>query len=206
MKRALFGLLAAWGLASCISTGTIEPRQYFVLEDAGRAAAPRADRLDSTLLVAGNASDAFYESRSLAYSREPGQRAYYQFASWTDQPARRLALLVERRLEARASFRSVSPIDSGAGGDLLLTVTVDEILHDDADPPGTARIEVTAELLGRRGRSIVDRRRFVATAPVTAEDAPGAVAAMNRAATEVVDAIVAWAEDAAARLPARSPR
>lgn len=204
--RVTAQFFALLSLAACISTGTVAPRQYFLLEDALAKAPPPGAPIDRALLVNGVASDAFYENRSLVYSRAPGQRAYYQFASWTDQPARRIALLTERRLEARDRFRSVAPIDSGASGDLLLTVTVDELLHEAATPPGTGRVVLSAELLQRSGRQILARRRFVAAAPAPTEDAEGAVAAMNAAVSSAIDAIVVWAEEAAAQSPSPTAR
>jgi ABC-type uncharacterized transport system auxiliary subunit len=188
-------------LAGCIPTGTVAPRQFYLIEDPAAKAPPPAAPIDRTLLVNGVASDALYENRSLVYSRQPGQRAYYQFASWTDQPARRVALLTERRLEQRGSFRSVAPIESGASGDLLLTVTVDELLHDDATPPGSGRVAVTGELLQRSGRKIIARQQFVATVLAREESAEGAVAAISAAVSNAIDAIVLWAEDAARASP-----
>lgn len=199
--RQLASACAALVLAGCISTGTVAPRQFYLLEDTVAKAPPAAAPVDRTLLVNGIASDAFYENRSLVYSRKAGQRAYYQFASWTDQPARRIALLTERRLEQRGSFRSVAPMDSGAAGDLLLTVTVDELLHDDRDPPGVGRVVVTGELLQRTGRRILARQQFVATMPAREESAEAAVTAMNAAVSSVIDTLVVWAEQTARTAP-----
>jgi ABC-type uncharacterized transport system auxiliary subunit len=199
--RVLALACGALALVACIPTGTVAPRQFYLIEDTGAKAPPPAAPVDRTLLVNGIASDAFYENRSLVYSRKPGQRAYYQFASWTDQPARRIALLTERRLEQRNSFRSVAPIDSGASGELLLTVTVDEVLHDDGAPPGAGRVVLTGELMQRQGRKIIDRRQFVATVPAREESAEGAVAAINAAVSNAIDAVVVWTEEAARTAP-----
>jgi ABC-type uncharacterized transport system auxiliary subunit len=192
-------------LAGCIATGTVAPRQYYLIQDAAAKTLPPGPPIQRSLLVAGNTSDAFYENRSLVYSRRPGQRAYYQFASWTDQPSRRVALLTERRLEARGRFLVVTPIDSGARGDLMLTVTVDELLHDDAAPPGIGRVVLTAELLQRSGRRMLARQQFVAAVPVQRETAEGAVEAMSAAVSEAIDAIVIWTEDVATRAVAAPP-
>jgi ABC-type uncharacterized transport system auxiliary subunit len=203
--RAGAAALCTLFAAGCLQTGTVAPRQYYLIQDAAAKARPPGATIERTLLVAGNTSDAFYENRSLVYSRNSGQRAYYQFASWTDQPARRVALLTERRLESRGRFLSVTPIDSGARGDLMLTVTVDELLHDDAKPPGSGRVVLTAELLQRAGRVMLARQQFVATMPAQRETAEGAVEAMNGAVSEAIDAIVVWAEETAARAVAAAP-
>ena len=66
--------------------------------------------------------------------------------------------------------------------------------------------EVTAELIERRGRHLVQRKRFIASAPVAAENAPSAVAALSRALTTLFDELVPWLERTAEALPPPEPR
>jgi len=96
---ALLGLLAA----GCISTSNTPPLQYYVLTDTGRAPEARRASLDgSVLLVQPTSVSAFYDTQRLVYSRAPGERAYYQFAAWTERPGRAFAELLSRRLGARS--------------------------------------------------------------------------------------------------------
>jgi ABC-type uncharacterized transport system auxiliary subunit len=112
--------------------------------------------------------------------------------------------LLAERIEARGIFDSVGRLGSGVGGGLILNVGVNEVIHDVSN--GTAKIEVTAELIERRGRNLVERKRFSASAPVAQENAPGAVAALSRALTTVLDEMVPWLERTADALPPPEPR
>lgn len=135
----------------------------------------------------------------MAYSRAAQQRQFYQFASWTDRPSARFVQLLNDRLQARDMFDSISQLGGGIGGNLILNVGVNEFIHDVRT--GTARVEVTAELIERRGRTLIERRRFSASEPVAADNAPAAVAALSRASTTVLDELVPWLERLAETLP-----
>jgi len=112
--------------------------------------------------------------------------------------------LLVRRIDARRSFASVAELGSGVGGELMLNVTVDELVHDTVAARG--RVEVTAELVDRTTRTLVARRRFVAAAPVTQDNARGAVEALSQALTSVLDELVPWLEASAGALPATASR
>jgi len=82
--------------------------------DAGPAPRARPAALKSRVLVVQATSvSAFYDSQRLVYSRAPGERAYYQFAAWTERPGRAFSKLLSERLDA--PFTS-----SAVRGDLVL--------------------------------------------------------------------------------------
>ena len=174
------------------------------LEDLSPKVQPRATPIDRRLLISTLPSESIGDTYSMAYTRAAQQRQFYQFASWTDRPSERVVHLLTERIEARSMFESVSRLGSGVGGGLILNVGVNEIVHDVGT--GTARIEVTAELIERRGRNLVERKRFTASAPVAQENAPAAVAALSRALTTLLDELVPWLERTAEALPPPEPR
>jgi ABC-type uncharacterized transport system auxiliary subunit len=193
--------------ASCISLdvgGEASPQAQYRLEDLSRNVTPRAAPIDRRLLVSILPSEAIGDTYSMAYSRMPQQRQYYQFASWTDRPSARIARLLTDRLQARSLFESTAQFGTGIGGGLILNVGVDEFVHD--VPSATARIQLTVELIDRRGRTLVERRHFTASAPVAQENAAAAVAAWSRALTSLLDEIVPWVERTAESLPPPEPR
>ena len=190
MKRlvALIALL----LAGCISTSNVPPVQYYVLSDSG--AAPEARRAaagGAVLLVHPTTVNAFYDTQRLVYSRAPGERAYYQFAAWTERPGRAIAELLSRRLGAPLTT-------SGVRGDLVLRTRLEELYHDAASAPGRVTIVVSAELADASGRRVGDAQRFTRSVPTRAENAGAAIEAANRAVTEVLDDIAGWCDSAAA--------
>ena len=174
------------------------------LEDLSPKQQARATPIDRRLLISTLPSESIGDTYSMAYTKASQQRQFYQFASWTDRPSARVVQLLTERLEGRAMFESVSRLGGGIGGGLILNIGVNEFVHDVS--AGTARVEVTAELIERRGRTLVERKRFASSAPVAQENAPSVVAAMSRALTTLLDELVPWLERTADALPPQEPR
>ncbi|MEP6608907.1 MAG: ABC-type transport auxiliary lipoprotein family protein [Burkholderiaceae bacterium] len=206
-QRLLLPLIAAAFCAGCFSVGLGgegSPQAQYRVEDLSPQVPSRATPIDRRLLVSTAPSETIGDTFSMAYTRAPQQRQFYQYASWTDRPSARIVQLLTERIRNRAMFESVSNLGGGIGGGLLLNVGVNEFIHDVR--AGTARIEVTAELIERGGRTSVGRKRFTASAPVAEESAPSAVAALNRALTTLLDELVPWLERTAESLPPPEPR
>jgi cholesterol transport system auxiliary component len=192
------------GLAGCMSFQDVPPREYYVLDDLAKAGASRpAAPAGRVLLVNPASASPFYDTQNLVFSRSPGQRAYYQFAGWTERPGRRLSELLMRRLEARGGFKSVAVTTAGIKGDFVLSIRLEEFYHDTGANPGSVRIEVSAELVDYAGRTIVARRRFAQSVPAAGENAQAAVSAFNQATTALLDELSAWVESVATQPRAR---
>jgi len=189
------------GLAGCLPTPpNLPPQQYYVLDDlAKESATQRTAHAGRVLLVNPMSTSPFYDTQSLVYSRAAGQRAYYQFAGWTERPGRRLSELLLRRLAARAGFASVASTTAGVKGDLVLNTRLEEFYQDAGVNPGKVLIEVSAEIIDYAERTIVARRRFSQSAPTSGDNAPAAVTGFNQAVTALLDEVTGWVESAAAR-------
>jgi cholesterol transport system auxiliary component len=198
MRNAAAASVAIALLAGCMGIPEVPPREYYVLEDLSGAGAGKPGAAAGPVLLVNPAlASPFYDTQSLVFSRAPGQRAYYQFAAWTERPARALSELLARRLEAGGGFRAVAATTAGVRGDIVLHNRLEEFYHDVAEKPGSVRIEVTAVLVDPVERTLIARRRFVLSAPVASENAPGAVAAFNQATTALLDEMSAWIARAA---------
>ena len=207
LRRRLIGALGATPVAAalpaCIGLREAPAHIHYRLDD--HAVAQRAaggTRNPRTLLVAGVAASAFDDGTGIAFSRAPGARAHYQFASWSERPAGRIARLLVNRLAASEAFGDVASATAAVRGDWLLELQLEQMFHDDVSPPGVARIEVSAELLDWAGRRAIGRRRFVQQEPLAGESAVQAVAAFNRALARLLDEVQAWVLAQAARTPA----
>jgi cholesterol transport system auxiliary component len=205
MKMPRLPLLLVCGLApllaACVSLkvgSEASPQAQFRIVDAAPAPAPAARTNGRDLVIAAQPSPALDDSFSLTFSRTAGQRAAYQFATWSERPSSRMAQLLVDRLAARRAFNSVALAGRGIAGDMLLNLTIADFYHDASATPGSARVEVSAELIDRSNRKLVARRTFSATAPVAQANAAGAAAALSEASSRVVGEIAAWAEAAAA--------
>jgi len=206
LRRRLLGALGAAPLASalsgCIGPGQAPAHLYYELDDPGPTAR-RAKRAGArTLLIDGVAANAFLDGTAIAYSRAPGARASYQFASWTERPAVRIARLLGRRLAASGAFADVATATAPVRGDWLLELQLEQLYHDDLAPPGVARIELVAELTDRAARRTIGRRRFAQAEPLAGESAAQAVAAFGRGLSRLLDELERWVIAQADRSPA----
>ena len=195
MKKVLVVLVLLLG-AGCLPTGgTREAQRYFVLDapeaGAGAARVPRS----SVLVVPPTSTAGFYDTQDIVYSRSPGTRAYYQFNRWTERPGRALHGLLVSRFERSGAFRRVS--SSEAEG-LVLRTRLEEIYHDAAQAPGSARIVLAAELVERSGR-VIARRTFGLSSPAPTYDAPGAVHGFRQAAAALLEEVLSWVDEHAPR-------
>ncbi|MGH8633173.1 MAG: ABC-type transport auxiliary lipoprotein family protein [Burkholderiales bacterium] len=187
-----------------MSIPEVPPREYYVLDELAPAgAANPGAAAGRVLLVNPSSASPFYDTQSLVFSRAPGQRAYYQFAGWTERPGRTLSELLARRLEAGGGFRAVAATTAGVKGEVVLHIRLEEFYHDVTGNPGSVRIEVTAVLVDPAERELIARRRFVQSAPAAGENAQAAVAAFSRATTVLLDEMSSWIERAAAKPAAR---
>jgi cholesterol transport system auxiliary component len=200
MRRRALALVAASSLlTACVSVSvgsTDAPGlTHFVLADA-RPASVTAPSPGATarLAIQANGSDPLTDSTAIVFSRRTGERALYQFASWTERPSRRLALLAQQRLEARGKFAAVSQLGQPIATDWLLTLAIETLVHDVSTEPGRARLTLRAELIRRSDRSRVAQRVFTAAPAVAEAAAPAAVAAFGTATADVLDQLADWVE------------
>lgn len=185
MSRLAALLLAAL-VAGCMSTAPRQAERYFILAPAAGPA--EASHTAAGVRIPPTSASGFYDSQDIAYSTSPGTRAYYRYNRWTERPQ----LAIHASLLARL----------GAGGPqdaLLLRTHLEEIYHDAAATPGTARILLTAQLVDAESRTVVARRTFSASAPAASHDAAGAAQAFRRALTGLIGDLAAWV-DAQARV------
>lgn len=213
-RRTLLGAGAAWSaiglggvLAGCGSlTNTAPPFEFFVIEDLrGHAeTAPASPRIDRTVLLTLGPTQALYDSDRMVFSRDGASRAYYQYSNWGERPSRRLLALTEQRLARRGRFRAVARSTSGVRGDLLLSLRLEELVHDESTRPPVLRESVSVELVDWRSRQLLGRRTFAEVATVGSPDARGAAHAANLATTALLDAITEWVEMTAATIPTAS--
>jgi ABC-type uncharacterized transport system auxiliary subunit len=203
-RRAAAGSIAllALVLAACVSVdvgaGKVPALKRYVLNDARAAASANSRRDGPLLLLQVLPADPLADSEAIAYAREPGERNVYQLATWTDKPTRRLALLVQQRLEARGTLGGVAQLGQPLKADWLLALAIESIVHrvDSAE----VELAVRAELIHRGERRRVALHRFVTRAPVAQADAAAAVRGFNAAVAAFLDELGPWTEASLASL------
>jgi len=150
------------------------------------------------LLLDLAASPTLYDSDHMVFSADGISRSYFQFAQWSERPARSLLRLSESRLAAAGKFSSVASSSSGLRGDLLLTLRLDELYLDDTRRPGRVQLSFTATLLDWRQRRLIARRSFSGTQDAVTQDAAGLAGAASVVLGALLGELVDWAGASAA--------
>jgi ABC-type uncharacterized transport system auxiliary subunit len=199
---------AAGALSGCANPlGNASPRtEFYVLEDQRRPAESTAASLHTpattglVLMLASGATQALFDSDRIVFMRDGVGRGYYAYANWSERPTRRLVTLAENRLAASGRFKAVVQSVSGVRGDLLLTLRLEDLTHNDSNTASRLQLAVSAELVDWRTHTLVQRRRFDHQVNLESRNAAGAVQAGNRAVTDFLDQLTHWAVGAAAGL------
>ncbi|MHB1093769.1 ABC-type transport auxiliary lipoprotein family protein [Thiobacillus sp.] len=211
MKIPLFLIALVLALGGCTNFG-LHPKTpgvvYYVLDDSepGATATPAhsAALEDSapqqaetrpesvpTLLVLDTTTAGFYDTDQLVFSRSADTRGQYQFARWTERPGKRFADLLRARLERLGRYR-ITSAGSYVRADLMLDTRLAEFYHDATSEPGQVRLQLRAELIDLKQRSVLGRRTFELSVPSKSYDAAGAAQASSLAVGRVLDDLDAW--------------
>ena len=190
------------------ATATTAKRKGAETPDTANAA-PSGAVSGLTLVLTPLQANALYDGTGIVHGRATGLRSTYQYANWTERPSRRLVELLDARLNARDAdlrrFATVATEASGVKADWVLGLRIVEFFHDTSSDPDRAIVDIDAELVDWRSKSLIDRRRFRIEQPLPSEDVEGAVDALGRASSTLLDRLVAWLDAKAAR-SASDPR
>jgi len=190
MKTGLSLIVLVLALSGCVNIGQHDDTPgvvYYVLDDTEHAAAPVPARADApTLLVLDTTAGGFYDTDQLVFSRSAGTRGQYQFARWTERPGKRFA-----DLDRLGRYR-VAAAGGYVQGDLMLDTRLVEFYHDATSEPGKMRLELRAELVDLKQRTLLGRHTFEQQVPLASYDAAGAARASNVAVGRVLDDLSAW--------------
>lgn len=180
-------------LSGCFGLGKETPAVVnYVLDDQAATTQKTAPADPRSLLVLDTTASGFYDNENLVYSRAPGTRGQYQYARWTERPAKRFSELLQKRLAAQSGFASVAVAGGQVRGDLVLDTELTEFYHEADTPPGSVRVVLRAELIDLKTRKLIGRQWFERRIPVASYDAAGAAKGFNQATTGILDDLVAW--------------
>lgn len=184
MNKAAFGTLVCMLAAALAGCGAMLQRPAApALHDLGstRATIPVAvppARIDVH-------APGWLDGTAMQYRLEYGsdtQRLSYGHSRWAAPPAELLQVALTRTFESR-----------GAAGHCRLAIDLDEFIQIFPRPEQSAvLVSGVATLVDGRGRSILDRMRFVVREPAAGADAQAGVAALSRAVDGVGRKLADW--------------
>jgi len=120
-------------------------------------------------------------------------RNSYVFSRWNDSPVKLLQTLFLVALEESNLFKAAVPPTSIAEADLLLESTLLDLSHhikNDGTSEGVVRLHFY--LINNKTKTVTATGEFVSRVPASTQNAQGAVAALNKAATNVARKLVNW--------------
>jgi cholesterol transport system auxiliary component len=171
-----------------------EPTRYYVLEPRPCPDQTRKRDARGTIALENATSANLVDPTHIVFSEAPGSRGRYQFAAWASPVGEQWTMLLVRRLECAALFSTVSRGYHPTASDFMLVTELVSLVHDTSTPPGTATVEVRAELSSTARGSRLHARTFTSSREVPSFDAAGAVAGFDAAIGNVLDELLGWVE------------
>lgn len=188
---ALSALLAGCS-ASLLPKPPVPPTR-FTLDAAAPAAVPReAPAGAPALVVAAPRAAPGFDSARMVYLRQPQQLDAFAFHEWVDTPARMLAPLLVRSLQAGGGFSAVLQAPSVASGTWRLETELIRLQQDFSSVPSQVRLTLRAVLLDTASRQVIAWREFDETVPAATDDPAGGAAAAHQATQRVLAALATF--------------
>ena len=210
--RGLFGLgfCAALLLTGCSSLPTAPARAVLYDFGPGALTAAPTDRraplpplaladVDATGLPEGNNAVLY----RLAYA-DAQQLRPYSLARWSQPPTQLLQQrlreqLGQRRAILKADDAAAQARDPAQGGKLPLVLRLEleefsQIFTSPTESAGVVRLRATLVDLTLAGESLRGQRVFIVQQPARSADAPGGVAALADASTQLTKEVAVWLE------------
>lgn len=188
---ALLSTLAL--LAGC--SGSLLPKPpalptRFTLDAPAPAATPRQAAAGApTLVVAVPRAAPGFDSARMVYLRQPQQLEAFAFNEWVDTPARMLAPLLVRSLQASGGFSAVLLAPTAASSAWRLETELIRLQQDFSRQPSQVRLTLRAVLVDTSNRQVIAWREFDETVAATSDDAAGGAAAAHQATQRVLAAL-----------------
>ena len=188
---AMLILLA--GCASSLLPKPPAPPTRFTLDAAAPlpAAAPRQAAAGSPVLVVAvpRAAPGF-DSARMVYLRQPQQLDAFALHEWVDTPARMLAPLLVRSLQASGAFSAVLLAPTTGSGTWRLETELIRLQQDFTTPrPSQVRLTLRAVLVDSSSRQVIAWREFDETVAAATDDPAGGAAAAHQATQRVLAAL-----------------
>lgn len=199
-RRAIPGVVLV--MLSCALTACVLPRSaenpvhafLLTVDESGWSAGARVAQpgIHGVLVVGMPQAEAGFEQPRMAYLQRPYEVSYYATNVWVDAPARMLAPLLARSLEATGLWRVVVSMPTVVRGDYRLDISGLVLQQEFLQQPSRTRLKVRAQLLAMKDQRVVGVRSFEVLEPASSDDAYGNVQAANRAVAQVLAALNDW--------------
>jgi ABC-type uncharacterized transport system auxiliary subunit len=196
MKSAAFLAVLSLSLGGCVSLlpqAPPAPRLFTIAPDQGLA--PAAALGDVVIAVARPNAPRSLSGRDIAW-RRGAELAFIDNAAWDGSAPELLHSLLIDTLDRRAGARAIVRVADGSRADFEIRWELVRFEIEETDRVQSARIELTARLLGADARDVRATRRFVAQAPLADRSTSDAAEGLGAVARDAMAQIADWLDDA----------
>lgn len=191
-RRALLACLGASLLGGCLGPPwRSNEATVFTLEVAfpatgGPAAGP-------VLLVMPPRGQPGYDTAAMAYTRGGSDLAHFAHNRWVDAPARMLAPLLVRALEASGAFSAVVAGPAPVLARWRLDTEVLRLRQDFSRSPSRIELALRAQMTDLSAPAFVRARTFAVEVPSVADDPRAGAQAAREAVARLLPELAQWA-------------
>ena len=198
--KSLFVLSAVFCaavLSACaLNRGVAEPIRSYVLEiENGQEASdlnkPHSRNLPGLLLSVPQPAPGF-ESQGMIYEQVPHELRSFVTSQWVDSPARMLAPLLTKSLEASETWGSVVLLPSLIRGNYRLDISQVALVQDFTRQPSHIRLTLRAQMMTVSDPRVIGTREFEFQEKASSEDAYGGVLAAQQAVRRFLANLNDW--------------
>ncbi len=174
-------LLVLWGCGG----GKIPLTRYYTLDLAAPAPAPQ--RLEFSGVVMPFRTAGIVDRNRIVYRESREEVGFYEYHKWAENPRAKIAEALIKQLLARGSFAGLTLFDGRAKGDYILRGSIDRLEEVDYDPPVSAAVAISLELIDGKSAEVVWSAAATKTGPVASADVRSVVRGLSQAADQGID-------------------
>lgn len=196
--RAIQMLVCAMLLNGCtgLSPPKVENTHLYMLEARVPTQAGQIKR-DWVLAVSMPRAWPGFDTPRMVYLRQPHELNYFVVNRWTDTPARMLWPLLVQALEP--GFRAAVQSPGAVQGDIRLDIELVRLQQDFSTQPSKIQFTLRAQLIDMADQRVLAVKLFDETENAVSDDAYGGVIAANRVLQRVLDKLLDFCINEAAR-------
>ncbi len=181
--RLFLGAGALLALSGC-GGGKIPTTRYYTLDLAAPAPAPQ--RLPFFGVVMPFRAAGIVDRNRIVYRESREEVGFYEYHKWAQNPRTEIADALIKQLLARGSFSSLTLFDGRTKSDYILRGSIERLEEIDYDPPVSAAVEISLELIDGKSAEVVWSAAAAKTGPVTSGDVRSVVSGLSQAADQSV--------------------
>ena len=196
MKNSFYIIFVLFCLLAGCMTKNLAPADIYTISPEWGGKRTRMEREKKSPLIIKLApvrATQALTGTEIIYTNAQYSQNSYACSRWSDAPVRLLQTLFQVALEEGGRFGAVVPSTSASEADLLLESTLFDFSHhinDDGTSNGVIRVRFY--LIDNMKKTVTATKEFASRVPASSQNAQSAVAALNKAATNVARDLVSW--------------